>query len=48
MNAWADAGAVIEIEWNYDLTTNTSTNPRAARPGETWRRNTSAWLSNTT
>ncbi len=48
MNAWADAGSVIGIEWNYDVTTNTSINPWAARPGGTWRPSTSAWLSNTT
>lgn len=30
---WADAGAAIEIEWNYDVSTNTSVSPWAARPG---------------
>jgi hypothetical protein len=43
-SVWADAGAVIEIQWNYDVTTNWSTNFWASRPGGSWSPVTSAWL----
>lgn len=33
--AWTNAGAAIQIEWNYDATTNTALNFWAAAP---WQR----------
>jgi len=39
--AWANAGTVIEIQWNYDVS---STNTMwAARPATTWRPSVSNW-----
>ena len=39
---WADAGAVIEIHWNYDV--NAANSIWSARPGWSWRPIVSAWL----
>jgi hypothetical protein len=36
--AWRDAGTVIEIQWNYDVST--SGNEWAARPNNAWRTST--------
>jgi hypothetical protein len=40
--SWANAGTVIQIQWNYDVS---STNTVwAARPGGVWRPSVSRWL----
>lgn len=41
--AWAEAGATIEIYWNYDI--DASKSPWAARPRWTWRPSVAAWLA---
>lgn len=46
--AWDNAGAVIQIQWNYDVTTNTSVNFWAARPGYIWRPSVSNWMTSVT
>jgi len=43
--AWSDAGTVIQIQWNYDVTTNTSINFWASRPGSVWRPSVSDWMT---
>jgi hypothetical protein len=42
---WKDAGSVIEIQWNYDVTTNWGVNYWAARPGGNWTPSVSNWMS---
>lgn len=45
--AWANASTIGECQWNYDVTTNTTINPWAARPGggTNWRTSTADWLT---
>lgn len=45
--AWSDAGTVIQIQWNYDVTTDTSVNFWAARPDKIWRPSASDWMRST-
>jgi hypothetical protein len=35
--AWADAGAVVSLQWNYDVTSNYTVNPYSSRPNSHWR-----------
>lgn len=43
--AWANGGAAIEIQWNYDVSS--ANTIWAARPGGTWRPSVSKWLAPT-
>jgi len=45
--AWSNAGTVIQIQWNYNVTTDTSVNFWAARPGKIWRPSVSDWMTST-
>lgn len=40
---WADAGTIIENEWDYDVTP--SQDEWAAYPNHAWRSSTAAWMS---
>jgi hypothetical protein len=43
MKAWSDAGAVIEMQWDYNVTQ--SQDPWAARPGGVWQPITNTWMA---
>jgi hypothetical protein len=42
---WNDAGAVIEMYWDYDVTTDTMTNPWAAAPNGVWQPWITTWMN---
>jgi hypothetical protein len=43
MAAWSDAGAVVEMQWDYNV--NQSQDPWSVRPGGTWQPITDTWLA---
>ncbi len=45
MNMWDSAPSVIQMAWDYNVTTDTNNDPWAVRPGGTWRPYVLSWLS---
>lgn len=44
MNVWDNAPTVIQMCWDYNVTTDTNNDPWAARPGGVWRPQVLTWL----
>lgn len=44
MNVWDSSNSVIQMAWDYNVTSDTNNDPWAVRPGGTWRPQVLTWL----